>query len=197
MAVIKVACPKCGQRVSGDESFYGTTVECPVCTSTIRFPGDPQPTKDSASAGSSRPQVPPSSPTVPKAEKPPTTSEPPARRETSAIPLPPRQKPASSPTDAGEPAELPSPVMGVVSMVLGLVSVMLFCAPGILFGPAAIICGHLARARARHSPVASPPGHGAALIGLILGYLSLIGFIVLIAGLKPAVEWIRETRPPQ
>lgn len=195
MAVIKVACPKCGQRVSGDESFYGTTVECPVCTSTIRFPGDPQPPKDSSSSGSPRPAVPPASPPS-EAADPPVTSDPPARRETSAIPLPPRQKPAPAP-DSGETTELPSPVMGVVSMVLGLVSVMLFCAPGILFGPAAIICGHLARARARNSPVASPPGHGAALIGLILGYLSLIGFIVLIVGLKPAVEWIRETRPPQ
>src|SRR5690606_2619052 len=39
MATIKVACPKCGQKVSGDESFHGTVVECAVCSSDILFPG--------------------------------------------------------------------------------------------------------------------------------------------------------------
>jgi len=39
MATIKVACPKCGQKVSGDETFHGTVVECPICSASIQFPG--------------------------------------------------------------------------------------------------------------------------------------------------------------
>ncbi|MFV1993818.1 MAG: hypothetical protein ACC661_00165 [Verrucomicrobiales bacterium] len=38
MAVIKIACEKCGQRVSGDETFLGKSVECPVCGHKILFP---------------------------------------------------------------------------------------------------------------------------------------------------------------
>jgi len=40
MATIKVACPKCGQKVSGDEHFYGAVVECPICSADIHFPGE-------------------------------------------------------------------------------------------------------------------------------------------------------------
>lgn len=76
-------------------------------------------------------------------------------------------------------------------MVLGIVSVMLFCLPGFLFGPAAIICGHLARSRGRYSGIASPPGHHAALTGLLLGYLSLIGFILIIVFLQPLAELVK------
>ena len=38
MPTIKIACKKCGQRVSGDDRFFGTTVQCPVCSSDIVFP---------------------------------------------------------------------------------------------------------------------------------------------------------------
>tara|TARA_R110002096_G_scaffold432818_4_gene650288 strand:+ start:673 stop:1449 length:777 start_codon:yes stop_codon:yes gene_type:complete len=38
MATIKVACPKCGQKVSGDDSFFGTSVDCPICSAVIKFP---------------------------------------------------------------------------------------------------------------------------------------------------------------
>ena len=38
MAVVKVYCSRCGQRVAGDETFFGTTVHCPVCHSGIQFP---------------------------------------------------------------------------------------------------------------------------------------------------------------
>ena len=46
MAVIKVACPKCGQKVSGDESFYDKYVNCPICTSKIMFPANPSIPRD-------------------------------------------------------------------------------------------------------------------------------------------------------
>lgn len=190
MAVIKVACPKCGQRVSGDESFYGTSVECPICTSQIQFPSAPEGQQVSTSTAPSR-----------EAPLPSTNPDAPAQKETTSIPLPPRRTEsiptALAPMPEGETDELPSPVLGVTSMVFGIVSVMLFCAPGILLGPAAIISGHIARARARPFPSAKRPGYGAALTGLILGYLSLIGFIILILSIKPAMDWLRETRPPE
>lgn len=190
MAVIKVACPKCGQRVSGDESFYGTSVECPICTSQIQFPSAPEGKQVSTSTAPSR-----------EAPLPSTNPDAPAQKETTSIPLPPRRTEsipaAPAPLPEGETDELPSPVLGVTSMVFGIVSVMLFCAPGILLGPAAIISGHIARARARPFPSAKRPGYGAALTGLILGYLSLIGFIILILSIKPAMDWLRETRPPE
>lgn len=93
--------------------------------------------------------------------------------------------------------EPPSPVLGVVSMVLGIVSVAMFCLPGFLFGPAAIISGHLALSRARQSRIRPVPGRGAAITGLILGYLSLAGFILAMVFLPALVNWVRESKPPQ
>ncbi|MCB1230287.1 MAG: DUF4190 domain-containing protein [Verrucomicrobiae bacterium] len=193
MAVIKVACPKCGQRVSGDESFYGTSVDCPICTSTIRFPDAPR-SSSPPSPRQSRESEP--SPYDDLGSEPAHREEK-ARRETSSIPLPPPPKSRERPlTPPGNAADLPSPVLGVVSMVVGMVSVVFFCLPGILLGPTAIICGHIARARARHHRISSPPGHRAALIGLILGYLSLAGFILIILLMPPVMDWLRETKAP-
>lgn len=214
MAVIKVACPKCGQRVSGDESFYGTTVECPVCTSTIRFPGK----EGAPSPAGSRPprtgnaKTPPlgvprggaaKNPTAPvphsaAANTPPAGSERPKtavepippkssqtaapQRETTPIPLEGRKPggppPPSQYRPAPAPGEMPSPVLGVVSMVLGILNSVLLCAPGILLGPAAIILGHIALGRAKNSPIQPAPGQTMALVGLILGYIGLVMFIV-------------------
>jgi hypothetical protein len=39
--IVKVHCGQCGQRVSGDESFFGTVAKCPICSSDIRFPDAP------------------------------------------------------------------------------------------------------------------------------------------------------------
>ncbi|MCB1086397.1 MAG: DUF4190 domain-containing protein [Verrucomicrobiae bacterium] len=201
MAVLKVACPKCGQRVSGDDTFFGTTVECPVCSSTIRFPerpAAPQPSREAAGpldlavAASSRDphaglDLPPQ-PRQPQPESP----EPARQPAHTSINLPP--KPSSFP----EHHEPPSPFLGVISMVLGIVSVALICLPGILFGPAAIISGHMALARSRRSSVRPVPGRGAAITGLILGYLSLLGFILITLFVGPwIVEKIRASAPPQ
>ena len=193
MAVLKVACPKCGQKVSGDDSFFGTTVDCPVCSAKIPFPDPPeekladapienlQSRGDDDGDGSSASDESSSS-----------DPSPPPKQETSAIPLPSPQASAPASGDG-----VPSPVLGVVAMVLGLVSVMLFCIPGILFGPAAIISGHLARSRAKHSPVQPAPGSGAALTRLILGYLSLAGFILALVVMPFVVEVIRESNAPE
>ena len=75
--------------------------------------------------------------------------------------------------------------LAITSFVLGLLSPVCF---GLLAGIPAIICGHLARARARRSP-AQYGGAGFALAGLILGYVSLvISLLILPAMLLPALS---------
>lgn len=192
MAVLKVACPKCGQKVSGDESFFGTTVDCPVCSSKIPFPEPPEEKLAEAPIENLQSRNDGGESEEAKAESPATPSQAPTK-ETSSIPLPSNQV-AGSGTDG---ADVPSPVLGVISMVLGLVSVMLFCIPGILFGPAAIIFGHIARSRAKHSPVKPAPGSSAALTGLILGYLSLAGFILALVVLPGVIDTIRNSQAPE
>jgi hypothetical protein len=65
--------------------------------------------------------------------------------------------------------------MAVFSLVLGVLS--FFCS--IFTGIPAIICGHIARARVANSNGALAGG-GLAIVGLILGYLSVLFAIVLI-----------------
>ena len=95
-------------------------------------------------------------------------------------------------TSGGSPPPLPSGRpsaqqngLAITSFVLGLLSPVCF---GLLAGIPAIICGHLARARARRSP-AQYGGAGFALAGLILGYAGLvISLLILPAMLLPALS---------
>jgi len=78
----------------------------------------------------------------------------------------------------------PQSGLATTSLVLGILSLVCF---GFLAGIPAIICGHIARRRARAAP-AQFGGAGAALAGLILGYVSLVlTFVVLPAMLLPAL----------
>jgi hypothetical protein len=80
----------------------------------------------------------------------------------------------------GYPAAVPpTDPMAITALVLGLIS--LFCFP--LLGIGAVICGHIARKRARESPVPTS-ADGLALAGLICGYLSLVvlAFIIVVYG---------------
>lgn len=76
-----------------------------------------------------------------------------------------------------------APVCGlaIASMVCGIVAVML-CYLCALAGIPAVICGHLALARIRRSPVPLA-GRGMAITGLILGYLwiALTALAVILA----------------
>jgi hypothetical protein len=75
--------------------------------------------------------------------------------------------------------------LAITSLVLGVLS--LVCLP-VLAGIPAIICGHLARGRARRLP-GLYGGAGFALAGLIMGYLSLvIPLVILPAMLLPALS---------
>ncbi|HOC55731.1 MAG TPA: DUF4190 domain-containing protein [Verrucomicrobiota bacterium] len=74
--------------------------------------------------------------------------------------------------------------LAITSLVLGLGSVICL---GPLAGIPAIVCGHLARGRARRAP-AQYGGAGFALAGLIMGYVSLlVTLVILPAMLLPAL----------
>jgi hypothetical protein len=75
--------------------------------------------------------------------------------------------------------------LAITSLVLGLLS--LVCLP-VLAAIPAIICGHLARGRARRLP-GLYGGAGFALAGLIMGYVSLVVVLVILpATLLPALS---------
>jgi hypothetical protein len=84
------------------------------------------------------------------------------------------------------PGQAPAPPSGlaITSFVLGILSLVCF---GFLAGIPAIICGHLARSRARQSP-GQYGGAGFALAGLIMGYVGLVlTLLILPALLLPAL----------
>jgi len=199
MATIKVACPKCGQKVSGDESFFGSTVECPICSSDIFFPGQKRP---QASAGFPLPVPPDPRPERSRSEdlSPRAThvtpdavthalsdAEAPALLERGPItsePIPPVEG------DHEEDLLPPSPIYGAISIVSAVLGVVT-CIGGILFAPIAIIFGHTALAKARHSPVQPAPGHTLGAIGLMIGYVSLVITILVLLGATFFTEEIR------
>ena len=258
MAVIKVACPKCGQKVSGDESFFGTSVDCPVCTSKIYFPSDPNapepnygepplpPVDDSAGS------TPPSHPSSVGPDSLPPSGLPSAvsddfladvpRRVTQPAPELPKEEPLDLPTasDSGHGGEsqsgatapennadeislIPSssegsggssedddetittsPLLGAIALVLAILGII-FCLPSplikmesnnvlriigivvavfsFLLSPLAIICGHIALARAAHSSEKPAPGRTLALVGTILGYVGIISLMIMLVAL--------------
>jgi hypothetical protein len=76
--------------------------------------------------------------------------------------------------------------LAITSLVLGLLSLTCF---SFLTGIPAIICGHLARARARRSPE-QYGGAGLALAGLITGYIGLVALpALLLPGLAAAKRY--------
>ena len=189
MAVIKQACPKCGQRVSGDESFYGTSVECPICSSDIFFP-DPNPPKEE-----------PETKEEPGDDADALPKPPPMLDESIDLPLEndldflapstPRPPATTQPTYS----EPPSATLSIISMVLGILNVVTFCLPALLLAPAAIICGHIALIKGQFSPIQPPPGRIMAIVGLVLGYLgmavTLVVLVLAATGLFNAFEWLK------
>ncbi len=195
MATIKVACPKCGQKVSGDETFYGTVVECPICSADIRFPGS---RREEAPREAIRPVPPDPSPEsslprpVPPAEQAPvlppkSTVDEEVVPKTSNDPAP----AAPEPEEDDEPDLPPSPIYGAISIVTAVLSVVVCGLGGVIFAPLAIIFGHTALAKARHSPVQPAPGHTLGAIGLMIGYVSLILTIIALVLALIFIEPIR------
>jgi len=202
MAVIKIACSKCGQRVSGDESFYGTTVECPVCSSIIAFP-EPEFT--------SRPGPPSQNP--PPSNSKSTSGEPGLPSlgghkgdlpslQTTSIPLQPenivtqnsaRIGALNAAMETAPEEEPPSALLSVLSMVFGILGlVFFFVGASLLCAPAAIILGHIALAKAKHSRIQPAPGRTMAMIGVILGYAGLFLSAVLVATYDIWSKWVTQ-----
>ena len=196
-----MACPKCGQKVSGDESFFGTTVECPICSADIQFPGELKRKSSSYTPIPVPPEerVKPSDssltglPKVSEFEEPPKSKIPtedmrPVANAETAIPL------DASPNEEEE-AEIPSPVFGAVSLVSAILA-LVTCVGGVLFAPISIIAGHTALAKARHSPIQPAPGQTLGAIGLIIGYVSLfftiLALVILVFFGDPVLGPLRE-----
>jgi len=85
---------------------------------------------------------------------------------------PPPVEPALEPIpEAPPPAAEGTNGLAIASLVCGIVG----CIPGA--GIAAIVTGHMALGRIKMS---GQGGRGMAIIGLILGYLSIVGWIIVI-----------------
>ncbi|MCF6314613.1 MAG: DUF4190 domain-containing protein [Verrucomicrobiales bacterium] len=207
MAVIKIACTKCGQRVSGDESFYGTTVECPVCSSIIAFPEpiicDPPAAAPTPAAPAAATDQPASAPATSDPGMPTLGSHAGAdlpSQQTTSIPLLPEnivtqdanRIGALNAAIAAEPdEEPPSTLQSVLAMVAGILGLVFFpFGAALICSPAAIILGHIALAKARHSRIQPAPGRTLALIGVILGYAGLCVILTLLATYSIWSKWV-------
>ena len=71
--------------------------------------------------------------------------------------------------------QLPAAPLAVWALVLGIASLVFCCLPLAL---PAIICGHLARSQIKQAPEAAS-GSGMAVAGLIMGYFSVVAFILV------------------
>ena len=192
MATIKVACPKCGQKVSGDETFQGTVVECPICSASIQFPGQRSEPAATESIDPVLPRERPKPKPIPAAAD---EALPKATFEEGALDdIVPQTQNASQGLateiinstaskdfeEEEEEAVVPSPVTGAISIVTAVLAVVT-CPLGILFAPIAIICGHLSQVKARRSLVQPAPGQTLGAIGMLIGYIWLVIAILLLA----------------
>ena len=74
--------------------------------------------------------------------------------------------------------EPPSTLQSVLSMVFGILGLVFFpFGAAVICSPAAIITGHIALAKARHSRIQPPPGRTMALVG----YAGLCVILALLA----------------
>lgn len=183
MATIKVACPKCGQKVSGDETFHGAVVECPICSAEILFPGErkgelPQGSPSQAPTQVAVAAVPPD----PEKSNLPVASLDDVPAQATREPVPPEDRMPLPSRERAEDfdAEVPSPVFGAISMVTSVLGIVT-CVGGILFSPIAVIFGHVSQAKARHSPVQPAPGQTLGAIGMMIGYVWLLITILVLA----------------
>lgn len=206
MAVIKVACPKCGQKVSGDEGFIGSEVECPICSSSIRFPGElaaysgvdlPKSESSEKESPSTHVPVPPEKPkgyddtsevghdVVQRKEDDDEDVEGEDEKETGSPRERRRKRNKSRKEEIEDDEDLdespPSPMFGAISIVSAVLTVVSCFTLGFIFAPIAIISGHMALAKARHSPVQPAPGHTLGAIGLMVGYVGLAITIMMLA----------------
>lgn len=69
--------------------------------------------------------------------------------------------------------------LAIVSLVFGILA---WCLLPFIGAIVAVVCGHLARSEIRHAPRDQPmDGNGMAVAGLLLGYVQLLGGLMLVA----------------
>ncbi len=200
MATFKIACPECGQKVSGDESFLGTIVDCPLCNTKIKFPkeappvpetrpSEAEPSTSEGKAGGESPRD------VPAAPEPREAS--PATPVPAATPAKAPAAPAILITSSDAPAR-PKAVRtsgaALWSAIFG-VAAIIFCPIGILFAVPAIVAGHSARSSILSS-MGKIGGQGLATAGLALGYTyATIFFLAVVFGtsyIKPLSSFFEQ-----
>lgn len=199
MATIKVACPECGQRVSGDETFYGKTVDCPVCHAVIRFPEGEEDDEPAARSESAAPKT--ASGAEPRraereraaeavekpvagAETEPARLRVPALHRASAPVMPATSPRAARPrSTAGPKTPERTSSAAVWSLIFGIAA-LVSCFLGLIFAIPAIVCGHIGRGNIERS-LGRLGGHGLATGGLMLGYFHIILVFLLVV----AVPW--------
>lgn len=194
-----MACPKCGQKVSGDETFAGASVPCPVCSSEIHFPGETSrggptgvlKTEDYSPEENKAPvdlpgEIPDFEDVAPQASQ--------GVQEKSAEKDSVEEDSAESEISEDDDDEMvvPTPVSGAISLVASVLGVVLCIVGGILFSPIAIIFGHISQAKARHSPVQPAPGQTLGAIGMLIGYAWLVITILILGVLILFEDSIRE-----
>lgn len=95
--------------------------------------------------------------------------------------------------DALPQVVVPSTSLASASLVLGIFGLLLSCFwLGILPGVPAVICGHMAISQIRKDPL-RVGGHGMAVAGLVLGYLSVFTLVMMICFM--AFMFMKEAPP--
>jgi DNA-directed RNA polymerase subunit RPC12/RpoP len=209
--VFKIACKECGQRVSGDDSFLGTTVPCPNCGTEIVFP-DRNPSESSGESPSQIGKLNVVNVEKPKLKDPDDDDE----DEVAEVRREPRKRrkkapakplaragfpaaPASAPASAPVPAARVSKV-AVWALIFGLCC----CVPvlGLLFLFPALLLGHTARGRIKNSG-GRLLGKGLATTGLVFTYLAVVvvifslGAALALKGKDRATQFYNVNKAPQ
>jgi hypothetical protein len=110
-------------------------------------------------------------------EAPPVAATPPFASSPS-----PYQAPASPTPAQMLPGQTPSQGLAIGSMVCGIIAFILCCSGyfAAVLAIAAVVLGHVAISKNKRNPAANG-GKGMARAGLVLGYLGLLGAILVIA----------------
>jgi hypothetical protein len=209
--VVKIACRECGQRVSGDDSFLGTTVPCPNCGTDIVFPVKAPGSSPDDSSSSQVGKLNVVSVEKPKLKHPdddedededdefkgeekiapaPKT----ARKKAPPQSLPRPSAPKSAAPSAGTAPGARVSKVAVSSLVFGLLSLVLFpVGIGLLFVLPALVFGHAARGRIKSSG-GRLLGKGLATTGLFFTYLVVF---LTVAALATAIAFKGKDRAVQ
>jgi hypothetical protein len=101
---------------------------------------------------------------------------------------------AGGPVTAVPAPSAPTEPLAIWSLVLSLLSFCGFCCtPVVLTGIGGVVCGHLALSKIKTTP--GLQGHGLAVAGLIIGYFTIVGWLlwILLFGGLAVMQGIMES----